>query len=59
MTVCVGCMKITEDKALDAELTKREGHPQLRRKFQIKHKNGSQPKRGCYHTKNARVAFKG
>ena len=55
----VGCLKITEDKALDADLTKREGQSQHRHKSQVRCENGSQPKRGCYHTENVRVAFKG
>ena len=32
----VGCLKITENKALDADLTKCKGHTQLRRKSQVR-----------------------
>ena len=55
----VGCLKITEDKVLDTDLTKREGHSQLRRKPHVRRENGSQPKRGCHHIENTRLTFKG
>jgi len=34
----IGYLKITEDKALDAGVTKREGHSQLRRQSQVRRK---------------------
>jgi len=39
----VSCIKITMDKVLGADLTKREGHSQLRRESQVGRENESQP----------------
>jgi len=46
----VGCLKITEDKALNADLYKREGHSQLRHESQS-------DERGPHHEDNVRVTF--
>jgi len=56
--IIVGCLKITEDKALDADLTKRKGYFQLRHESQVRSENESQPEHRCHHTENVRVTFK-
>ena len=48
--IFVGCLKITEDKTLDADLTKCEDHSQLKCESQVRRENRSQPIRGCHHT---------